>query len=128
MFHTVKYEFASGNDFGAVARGGGKHIIVSATGHGKSPLYGGSPAIDYDFRYHICQYPNFQFAGQWLLVRFKGQHDGFPNYETYARVNGGAWITIYQFSHAADPLAPLGLLPPMVKEAVKGPIALWKNK
>lgn len=55
----------------------------------KNPRVNFAPAIDYEF--YVTLYSNGK-------IELTGNHDGFPCYEAYVRVNNGSWQTFYQKS------------------------------
>jgi hypothetical protein len=64
----------------------------------------GGPAIDYSFSMAVDATSN-----GYLGLTLFGIHDGFPNYEIYARNNDGPWVTMYQYDHEAAGKGPLSL-------------------
>ncbi|WP_172195733.1 DUF3238 domain-containing protein [Saccharibacillus qingshengii] len=64
-------------------------IKLRCTLDSKNPFISVAPAINYEFDLTINKDGT---------ISLSGQHDAFPCYEVYARVNSGGWQTVYQRS------------------------------
>src|SRR5262249_7611975 len=97
MNHTISVEH---NDLGR--KNGFRILHVDVVGEAKIPPIVSNPrwmtpAIDYDFRFTISG--PFKPKGGMAFTHLKYAHDGFPNYEVFARFTGGKWAKVYQYDH-----------------------------
>jgi Protein of unknown function (DUF3238) len=72
------------------------YIAIDLAGAASNPCFSGSPDIDYMGTYWIDVYNK--------TVHFEGLVNGFPAYESYAAVNGGAGSTIFQYGPRGEPI------------------------
>lgn len=91
---------------GNVARSGSE-ILVNFKESAKNPLVKFAPAIDADVVFYIDP------VGR--TCKLAGQHDGFPAYEAYVTVNGGAGVTVYSYDPIKAGESIDALFPPMDK-------------
>lgn len=70
-------------------------ILVDVNGAAGNPCFTGAPEIDYEGTVTI------DVAGH--TVSFDGRVNGFPAYEAYATINGGAGETLFQYGPRGEP-------------------------
>lgn len=84
-------------------------LHFTAVGAAGNPLVLGAPDIDYQI------YVSVRKNGR---VCITGGHDGFPNYEVWARVNYGTPENVYSYSHGSNDAG--ALFPPMDQDIATG--------
>lgn len=89
-----------------VVGGASDRLQVRCSGSAADPLIPGAPAVDYEFLLTLYRDGT---------IKVDANHDGYPCYEVYARLNSGSWKTLYQFTQGN----PTNLFPPMEVRANK---------
>ncbi len=89
----------------------GNYITIDLAGAAGNPCFTGAPDIDYLGKYTIDL--------QGHTVSFQGMVNGFPAYESYAAINGGAGHTIFNYGPSGTP----GDLAGDASEAVSGTVS-----
>lgn len=84
-------------------------LHFTAVGAASNPLVATAPDIDY--RIYVSVRKNGR-------VCITGSHDGFPNYEVWARVNYGTPENVYSYDHGSKGLR--SLFPPLDQDVATG--------